>query len=168
MVSGAALLVDYVLTITVSIAAGADAIFSVLPHEWLAAKLLVEAVVIGLLVVMLNLRGVKESVTMLAPIFLLFVLTHAILIVGGITQHAGQVPEVARSLHQEFRGARHARAGRHARRVPQGLLDGRRHLHRHRGGLERPADHARAAGRTPASAPCATWRSRWPSPPAAS
>ena len=102
VVSGSALLVDYVLTIAVSIAAGADQIFSVLPHEWVAAKLLVEALVIGLLVVM-NLRGVKESVTLLAPIFGVFVLTHAILIFGGLAQHAGQVPAVARDLHREFR-----------------------------------------------------------------
>ena len=102
VVSGSALLVDYVLTIAVSIAAGADQIFSVLPHEWVAAKLLVEALVIGLLVVM-NLRGVKESVTLLAPIFGVFVLTHAILIFGGLAQHAGQVPAVAQDLHREFR-----------------------------------------------------------------
>ncbi len=102
VVSGSALLVDYVLTIAVSIAAGADQIFSVLPHEWLAAKLLVEALVIGLLIVM-NLRGVRESVTILAPIFGVFVLTHAILILGGLAQHAGQVPAVAQDLHREFR-----------------------------------------------------------------
>src|SRR5476651_1730282 len=35
VVSGCALLVDYVLTIAISIAAGADALFSVLPAEWL-------------------------------------------------------------------------------------------------------------------------------------
>src|SRR3954462_10052312 len=34
VVSGAALLVDYVLTITISIAAGAEAIFSFLPPGW--------------------------------------------------------------------------------------------------------------------------------------
>src|SRR5437773_5624079 len=34
VVSGAALLVDYVLTITISIAAGAQAIFSFLPASW--------------------------------------------------------------------------------------------------------------------------------------
>src|SRR3954463_10836088 len=34
VVSGAALLVDYVLTITISIAAGAEAIFSFLPPAW--------------------------------------------------------------------------------------------------------------------------------------
>ena len=35
VVSGSALLVDYVLTIALSIAAGADALFSVLPEAWL-------------------------------------------------------------------------------------------------------------------------------------
>ena len=40
VISGAALLVDYILTITVSIAACADAIFSYLPLEWQRYKLL--------------------------------------------------------------------------------------------------------------------------------
>ena len=39
VVSGSALLVDYVLTISVSIAAGADQVFSVLPTEWHQYKL---------------------------------------------------------------------------------------------------------------------------------
>src|SRR6185295_7069577 len=39
VVSGAALLVDYVLTITVSVASGADAIFSFLPPSCLPYKL---------------------------------------------------------------------------------------------------------------------------------
>src|SRR5215472_7932263 len=34
VLSGSALLVDYVLTITVSIAAGGDAIFSMIPRQW--------------------------------------------------------------------------------------------------------------------------------------
>src|SRR4051812_16379057 len=59
VVSGSALLVDYVLTITVSIASGADALFSILPPEWLAWKFTVACVgVVGL--TFLNLRGVKE------------------------------------------------------------------------------------------------------------
>ena len=61
VVSGSALLVDYVLTITVSIASGADALFSFLPPAWHAWKLSAAALAILLLVV-LNLRGVKESV----------------------------------------------------------------------------------------------------------
>ncbi|HEV2721610.1 MAG TPA: amino acid permease, partial [Thermoanaerobaculia bacterium] len=68
VVSGCALLVDYVLTITVSVASGCDQLWSFLPPHWLPYKLPAEFLVIGLLVV-LNLRGVRESVNVLAPIF---------------------------------------------------------------------------------------------------
>src|SRR6266849_394872 len=97
VVSGSALLVDYVLTVTTSIAGGADAFFSFLPPGWTAFKLPVEFAVIGLLTVM-NLRGVKESVTVLMPIFLAFLLTHAILIFGLFAMHAGDFPEVTREV----------------------------------------------------------------------
>ncbi|GEJ58757.1 APC family permease [Anaeromyxobacter diazotrophicus] len=101
VVSGSALLVDYILTISVSIASGADQVFSVLPPGWAQSKLLVEAVVIGLLV-LLNLRGVKESVTVLTPIFLVFLLTHIFLIVGGVAGHAVELPRVTAEVHQGF------------------------------------------------------------------
>src|SRR5262245_21979663 len=61
VVSGSALLVDYVLTITISIAAGADAIFSFLPAGWHSYKLAFAFVGLFWLMIM-NLRGVKESV----------------------------------------------------------------------------------------------------------
>jgi len=102
VVSGSALLVDYVLTISVSIASGANQVFSVLPAHWAQYKVLIEAVVIGLLVIM-NLRGVRESVTILTPIFGLFLLTHVILIVGGIATHAPEIPRVATEVHEGFR-----------------------------------------------------------------
>ncbi len=101
VLSGSALLVDYVLTISTSIAGGADQIFSNLPPHWAAWKVAVEAVAIGVLVVM-NLRGVKESVTILTPIFLLFLLTHVILIVGGVATHLFEVPRVAHEVRHGF------------------------------------------------------------------
>jgi amino acid transporter len=101
LVSGAALLVDYVLTIAVSIASGADQVFSVLPGGMAAFKVETEVVVIVILLLM-NLRGVKESVTTLAPIFALFLLTHAILVIGGIGHHLGDVPRVAGEVHRGF------------------------------------------------------------------
>src|SRR5437870_7731498 len=64
LVSGCALIVDYVLTIAISIASGADAIFSFLPPSWLQWKLEF-CVVMVILIVAMNLRGVKESVVML-------------------------------------------------------------------------------------------------------
>src|SRR5512133_1899055 len=102
VVSGSALLVDYVLTISVSVAASGDAIFSFLPLGASAWKLPLEAVAIGLLVI-LNLRGVKESVTILAPIFGLFVVTHLVLVVGGVAVHVPDVPQVAREVGHGFR-----------------------------------------------------------------
>jgi amino acid transporter len=103
VVSGSALLVDYVLTISVSIASGGDAVFSFLPPHWAAYKLPVEAGVILVLVV-LNLRGVKESVSILAPVFVLFLLTHVVLLVGGVASHLFEVPAVAREVRHGFEG----------------------------------------------------------------
>ncbi len=97
LVSGAALLVDYVLTITISIASGADAIFSFLPHTWLVWKLPVGFAGI-LLLTILNIRGVKESVTSLVPIFAIFLLTHAILLVVTIGGHLGDVGAVSEEV----------------------------------------------------------------------
>ncbi|MFL5581754.1 MAG: APC family permease [Gemmatimonadaceae bacterium] len=102
VLSGSALLVDYVLTISVSIAGGADQVFSVMPPSAARWKLVVEGAVILLLVV-LNLRGVKESVTVLAPIFGLFLLTHATLIIGGLATHAAGLPRVAGDVAGGFR-----------------------------------------------------------------
>jgi amino acid transporter len=93
VISGSALLVDYVLTITTSIASGGDAVFSNLPHGLHYFKVPVEITVIALLTVM-NLRGVKESVRSLVPVFLTFVATHVVLIVLSVFMHldrAGQV-----------------------------------------------------------------------------
>jgi amino acid transporter len=86
VVSGAALLVDYVLTITISIAAAGDALFSFLPLDWQGSKIGIEFGFI-LLLMTLNIRGVRESVMTLLPVFLLFLLTHLVVIGGGILGH---------------------------------------------------------------------------------
>ena len=94
MVSGCALLIDYVLTISISIAAGADAIFSFLPPHLLVWKF--EVIIGGILVLtILNMRGIKESVAYMVPIFLLFVITHAFAIGYALFSHAGDLPMVA-------------------------------------------------------------------------
>ncbi len=86
VVSGSALLVDYVLTIAISIASGVDALYSFFPTTWHGTKLTVEIVAVLILIV-LNLRGMKESIKILLPIFLGFVLTHFALIAYGIGAH---------------------------------------------------------------------------------
>jgi amino acid transporter len=94
LVSGAALLVDYILTITISIASGADAIFSFLPEGWLVLKLPLAGAALALLTLM-NFRGVKESITALTPIFVVFLVTHAILLLVAIGSHVGDAVVVA-------------------------------------------------------------------------
>ena len=101
VVSGCALVVDYVLTITVSIASAGNAIFSFLPAHMDVWKLPAEFAVI-LLLTGLNLRGVKESVQALLPVFLVFLATHALLIGGAIFSHVDDIPAVSHRLSQGF------------------------------------------------------------------
>jgi amino acid transporter len=93
LVSGSALLVDYVLTIAISIAAGVDALFSLLPPGAQPYKLTTEMALIIVLIV-LNLRGMKESIKVLLPIFLGFFLTHTFLILYGVAAHAEGLPRL--------------------------------------------------------------------------
>ena len=90
LVSGSALIVDYVLTVSISVASGVDALFSLLPPAFGAAKLGLE---VGLTIVLLflNLRGMKESIRLLLPIFVGFVVTHTLLIAYGTLAHADRI-----------------------------------------------------------------------------
>ncbi|HVC08601.1 MAG TPA: amino acid permease, partial [Elusimicrobiota bacterium] len=101
LVSGCALLADYFLTITVSIVSGTDAFFSFLPPGLAHWKLAVETALI-IFMTLMNLRGVKESIQLLAPIFLLFLATHATLIFGTFFLHARALPQVASQVGSNF------------------------------------------------------------------
>ena len=105
VISGCALLVDYVLTISTSIASSADQIFSFLPLGWgvWPVKVTIEVAVIVVLLV-LNIRGVKESINVLVPIFMVFVITHLVVLVAGIGMHIHQIPVVA---HEVRSGLQH-------------------------------------------------------------
>ena len=93
MLSGCALLIDYVLTISISIESGVEAVLSFLPISWQITKLGFAFSVIIVLIV-LNLRGIKESVIALIPIFALFAITHVILIIYAFSTHLTNVPTV--------------------------------------------------------------------------
>ncbi len=93
MLSGCALLIDYVLTISISIASGVDAVLSFLPANWQIIKLELAFFVLMVLI-LLNLRGIKESVIFLIPIFALFVIAHVILILYAFYSHLSNVPVV--------------------------------------------------------------------------
>ncbi|MCY2930835.1 MAG: amino acid permease [Planctomycetota bacterium] len=117
MLSGCALLIDYVLTIAVSIASGTDALFSLsILAPWQEHKLAFALAGVALLTIV-NLRGVRESVVPLVPIFLIFVLTHAFIIIYAIVVSPDNLPAVVE------------KSG---------------HVHGHRGRLQRPAHAPRA------------------------
>ncbi|MEH7481361.1 APC family permease [Neobacillus drentensis] len=82
LIAGGSLLVDYILTVAVSVSAGTDAITSAFPT---LHKFNVEiAIVFVILITILNLRGVTESASILAYPVYLFVLALFILIGVGI------------------------------------------------------------------------------------
>ncbi|HLD69744.1 MAG TPA: amino acid permease, partial [Candidatus Omnitrophota bacterium] len=101
MVSGCALLIDYLLTITISVASGTDALFSFLPIEWQEFKLMFAALSVLILTV-LNMRGVKESIIPLVPIFLIFIFTHAFLIIYATITHVSHFPHLIESTRLDI------------------------------------------------------------------
>lgn len=93
VLSGGALVVDYVLTIAVSMAASADAFYSFMPVAYQGWKLWTALGFLAALFV-LNLRGLKESVTTLTPIFGIFILTHVGVIGHGLFAHGDSAATV--------------------------------------------------------------------------
>jgi hypothetical protein len=93
VISGCALIVDYVLTISTSVASGVDQVFSLFPASWAGLRLDAKFVILAALT-LLNLRGVKESVQVLVPVFLLFVGTHALMIVASLIERGPLLPSI--------------------------------------------------------------------------
>ncbi|MEI6848168.1 MAG: APC family permease [Chlorobiaceae bacterium] len=106
VISGSALLIDYVLTITISIASGADAIFSFLPIGLLGYKLWFAFFGVTVLL-LLNLRGIKEAVMPIVPFFMLFVVTHLIVIVYAIVSHLSNISVVYHETGRELTNSFH-------------------------------------------------------------
>jgi amino acid transporter len=101
VVSGCALIVDYMLTITVSIVSCVNSIFSYFPLSYQVYKLPVACLLIVFLII-LNIRGVKESITILAPIFIVFLITHILMIGYGIFHNMGAIGAIAGDVHTNF------------------------------------------------------------------
>ena len=100
VISGCALLVDYVLTVTVSVAAAGEALFGLVDPAWAPWKVWAEgAAIVGLII--LNLRGVKESVQVLLPIFLIFLLIHVVLIFGSLSLHLTAMTTMVHDVSHE-------------------------------------------------------------------
>ncbi|MEK3717366.1 APC family permease [Paenibacillus sp. FSL R7-0333] len=91
LIAGGSLLVDYILTVAVSVSAGTDAITSAFPS--LHPYNVLIAILFVLLITTLNLRGVTESASFLAYPVYLFVLAMFIMIgLGLFNVLTGRVP----------------------------------------------------------------------------
>lgn len=82
LISGGSLLVDYILTVAVSVSAGTDAITSAFPS--LHAYSIIIATAFVVFITILNLRGITESASILAYPVYLFILALFILIGVGL------------------------------------------------------------------------------------
>src|SRR5690606_36976274 len=91
VVVASALLVDYVLTVAVSVASGVDNIISALPH--LAPWRVELAVGFVVLIIIVNLRGVREASTVFAIPTYVFIGSVLLMIVTGLVRAAlGDAP----------------------------------------------------------------------------
>src|SRR4051794_9441360 len=95
LVAGASLMVDYVLTVAVSISAGVAAIISIPEFHGLAAHRVPVALTLILLITLANMRGVKEAGTMFAiPTYVYMVLLSSLLIYGLTRSYFGHIAPV--------------------------------------------------------------------------
>lgn len=90
LVAGSSLLVDYMLTVAVSVSAGADAITSAFPS--LQAHNLALSLVFVVVLMLVNLRGITESATILMyPVYGFIGIMFVLLGVGAYKVMTGQV-----------------------------------------------------------------------------
>ncbi len=97
LIAGASLMIDYILTVTVSVSAGTAALTSAIPA---LQKFTVELCVIFIFLLMVaNLRGVRESGKLFMIPTYAFVGSIFVLIGMGLYQHAtGHIPPPARAI----------------------------------------------------------------------
>lgn len=91
LIAGGSLLVDYILTVAVSVSAGTDAITSALPS--LHSYNVLIAIVLVVIITILSLRGITESASILAYPVYLFVIALVILLGAGVVKIiTGDIP----------------------------------------------------------------------------
>jgi amino acid transporter len=101
LVAGASLLIDYVLTVAVSVAAGVENIVVAFPG--LSAHPVALGAGIIFVIMVLNLRGVRESSSLFAVPTYLFLFSFFAMIGTGLWRLAmGELPAVAPVVHPEY------------------------------------------------------------------
>ncbi len=97
LTAGASLLIDYMLTVSVSVSAGAEAITSAIPA--LYGKQVIISLIIIFILMSMNLRGMSESANFLMVPVYLFVVVMTGMIIWGLYQVAtGAIPYKATSF----------------------------------------------------------------------
>ncbi|WP_165004243.1 MULTISPECIES: amino acid permease [unclassified Enterococcus] len=97
LISGGSLLIDYMLTVAVSVSAGAEAITSAIPA--LYGHQVAISVTIVILLMMLNLRGLRESASfLLFPVYTFILVISMLIVVGLFNIVTGAVPLHATAL----------------------------------------------------------------------
>ena len=86
LVAGASILVDYILTVAVSISAGVAAIISIPAFHGLESQRVPLALVLIALITMANLRGIKESGQIFAIPTYVYIVTMSALVVYGLSR----------------------------------------------------------------------------------
>jgi amino acid transporter len=101
LVAGASLLIDYILTVSVSVAAGVENIASAFPA--LTAHMVLIGSVVIVIIMLLNLRGIRESASIFAVPTYLFIFSFLIMIGFGIWKFcSGQDIAVAPVVHAVY------------------------------------------------------------------
>ena len=97
LIAGGSLLVDYMLTVAVSVSAGAEAITSAVPM--LYGHQVAISITIVVLIMMLNLRGLRESASFLMiPVYTFIAVISLLIVVGLFKIVTGMEPLNATSL----------------------------------------------------------------------
>lgn len=97
LLAGGSLLIDYMLTVAVSVSAGAEAIISAVPA--LYGHQVAISIAIVLLIMLLNLRGLRESASFLMfPVYCFIAIIVLLIVVGLFKILTGAVPLHATAL----------------------------------------------------------------------
>ena len=95
LIAGASLMVDYVLTVAVSISAGVAAIISIPAFSGLAEQRVIVGVVLIALITLMNMRGIKESGQVFAiPTYIYMFILAGLIIYGLARSFFGHIEPV--------------------------------------------------------------------------
>ncbi len=101
LVAGAALLIDYTLTVAVSISAGVENIASAFP--FIAEHKVMVGLIILFFIMLMNLRGIKESSSVFALPTYFFIFSFLVMIVMGVYRYMnGEVETPAPILNEVY------------------------------------------------------------------